>query len=275
MNAILFSTLCAVGTASLPETSARSDIPDAVPADTLRTAEVTAFRRMHGVATANPVQRIDSVALLRRGITDTGDALRRLAGVNVRDYGGAGGLKSVSVRGLGAAHTAVAYDGLCLSDTRQGQIDLQPFRIDHLAGIELQTLDAAPLLCPVRNLGAAVIHLFTATAKLPAPHGTHGTIGLKQASFGTWNPAFSLCHRLGRNIALSYRADWFRAKNDYPFFVENGVASEHLRRTNSRMQSVGGEVNLSRRTGSFGRIDVKTFFHHNHRLIRCEVVLFV
>lgn len=275
MNAILFSTLCAMSTASLSGTGVRSDIPDGVPADTLRTAEVTTFRRMRGVATANPVQRIDSVALLRLGITDTGDALRRLAGVNVRDYGGAGGLKSVSVRGLGAAHTAVAYDGLCISNTRQGQIDLQPFHIDHLAGIELQTLDAAPLLCPVRNLGAAVIHLFSATAMLPAPHGTHGTFGLKQASFGTWNPSFSLCHRLGEKTALSYRADWFRAKNDYPFFVENGVASEHLRRTNSRMQSACGEVNLSRRTGSFGRLDVKSFFHHNHRRLPGPVVLYV
>lgn len=78
-----------------------------------------------------------------------------MAGVNLRDYGGAGGLKTVSVRGLGAGHTAVSYDGLAVTDTRQGQIDMGQFCIDNLADIELQTLDNAQLLVPVRNMASA------------------------------------------------------------------------------------------------------------------------
>ena len=123
--------------------------------DTLRTAEVTAQRRVAGLATAVTVQRIDSADIMRRGITSTADALRRMAGVNLRDYGGAGGLKTVSVRGLGAGHTAVSYDGLAVTDTRQGQIDMGQFCIDNLADIELQTLDNAQLLVPVRNMASA------------------------------------------------------------------------------------------------------------------------
>lgn len=127
--------------------------------DTLRTAEVTTLRKHESISANVPVQRMDSMAFKQRGITDTGDALRRLAGVTVRDYGGAGGMKTVSVRGLGAAHTMVTYDGLGMSDVRNGQTDLQRFNIDALAAIELQTLDYARLLCPVRNLAAAVVNL--------------------------------------------------------------------------------------------------------------------
>ena len=83
-----------------------------VTPDSLGTAEVIAPKRVAGIVTPVPVQRLDSAALFKRGITDMADALRRFSGVNLRDYGGAGGLKTVSVRGLGAAHTAVAYDGL-------------------------------------------------------------------------------------------------------------------------------------------------------------------
>lgn len=96
--------------------------------DSLGTAEVTAARRVAGIATAVPVQRIDSADIVQRGITDTGDALRRFSGVNLRDYGGAGGLKTVSVRGLGAGHTAVTYDGLSVNDTRQAN---RPRAVQH------------------------------------------------------------------------------------------------------------------------------------------------
>ena len=105
--------------------------------DTLGTAEVTAARRVAGISTPVSVQRIDSAAFTMRGITDMGDALRRFSGVNLRDYGGAGGLKTVSVRGLGAGHTAVSYDGLCVSDSRQGEIDLGQFAVENLGSIEL------------------------------------------------------------------------------------------------------------------------------------------
>lgn len=249
--------------------------PDVLPEDTLHTAEITALRRVYGVATATPAQRIDSVAIRQRGITDTGDALRRLAGVNVRDYGGAGGLKTVSVRGLGAGHTVVAYDGICLSDTRLGQIDLQRYSMDRLAGIELQTLDTSPLLCPVRNLGAAVINLLTATPADSTTRGTHGTAGVRQSSFGTWNPSLAATHRLGDRTAIGWRADWFRAKNNYPFFVENGVASEHLRRTNSRMQTANAETDLRQHLGAYSRLDAKAGFYHSHRRLPGPVVLYV
>ena len=43
----------------------------------------------------------------RLGIHDMGDALKRFAGVQVKDYGGVGGMKTVNIRGLGAGHTGV------------------------------------------------------------------------------------------------------------------------------------------------------------------------
>ena len=69
------------------------------------------------------------------GVVDMPGALRRMAGVNLRDYGGAGGLKTVSVRGLGAAHTIVTYDGLAVGDARQGQTDLSRFSLDNISAL--------------------------------------------------------------------------------------------------------------------------------------------
>lgn len=234
-----------------------------VPDDTLGQAEVWGVRRVPGVAEAAPFQEIDSLDFYRRGITSTADALRRLAGVNLRDYGGAGGLKTVSVRGLGAAHTAVTFDGLPVTDTQQGQIDLQQFRAERLGGISLTTLDAAPLLCPVRGLAAAVVSLRSQQPDTVRP-GLHGAAWLRQAAFGTYNASLSLNGRVAGRTWAAAGGDWFRAANDYPFTVENGVATAHLRRTNSRMQTATAEAGtLTLLRG--GRVETKFYFHHNHR----------
>ena len=53
----------------------------------------------------------------KSGFRSVGDAVRFLSGVTVKDYGGVGGLKTVSVRGLGAMHTNVSYDGISITNS--------------------------------------------------------------------------------------------------------------------------------------------------------------
>lgn len=243
------------------------------PADTLGTVEIVATRPVAGIAATAPLQRLDSADLRLRGITDTGDALRRFAGVNLRDYGGAGGLKTVSVRGLGASHTAVAYDGLCVNDTRQGQIDLQRFSVDRLAGLELHTLDGGRLLAPVRNLAAVLIDLHTLRPDTLTGR-FKGTAAVKQGSFGTWNASLNGQQSIGRRTFAGASTDWFAARNDYPFTVENGVATTRLRRTNSRMQTANAEANVLHRL-KHGNLEGKIYFYHNYRRLPGQVILYV
>ncbi|MDD6922270.1 MAG: TonB-dependent receptor plug domain-containing protein [Bacteroidales bacterium] len=261
--------LCAAWFAAVLHLPAATPTP--LPVDTLGTAEVVASAWLRGMRSAAPLQHLDSAAVLQRGITDVGDALKRFAGVNLRDYGGAGGLKTVSVRGLGATHTAVSYDGLCLTDTRQGMVDLQRFSLDRLTGISLSTLDAAPLLCPVRHLAAAVVELSTQRHHYAA--GLHGTAALRQGSFGTWNPSLLLATAVGHQGGVSLAGDYFYATNDYPFTIANGVASERARRQNSRMQAFNAEAD-ARFALPHGTWSGKVFVSHDHRRLPGQVTLY-
>ena len=98
---------------------------------------VTAERTKQQVKSSSPFQQLNKKQLQQQGITDIADALRRFSGVNIKDYGGAGGMKTISVRSLGAKHTAVVYDGVTLSDCQSGQIDLSRFSIDNIQQISL------------------------------------------------------------------------------------------------------------------------------------------
>ena len=76
---------------------------------------VVSHRVSSSVKEGKPVQQMDREAIERLGLQNLSDVVKRFAGANVRDYGGIGGMKTVSVRNLGAHHTAVSYDGFrCL-----------------------------------------------------------------------------------------------------------------------------------------------------------------
>lgn len=263
----VLSTLCSGGVADCAASSA--------PIDTLRTAIVTAYAQRAEILAPAPYQRIDSTTIATHGITDIGDALRRLAGVNLRDYGGVGGVKTVSVRGLGATHTAVTYDGLAVTDAQQGAVDLSRFSIETLGSVELHILDNAALLCPVRNLGAATIALHTAMPK-PQDHSDwQGSVALRQGSWNCYNPNLVLHHNLGSATALRLSADYFFSLNNYPFFVSNGVASVTQRRSNSRMQKYTFETDLQHTTKGGGEIRAKAYYTNNYRRLPGQVVLYV
>ena len=82
---------------------------------------VTARRSPNKVTSAVPIQTISRQDISQLGIQNMADAVRRFAGANVKDYGGIGGLKTVSIRNMGAAHTAVSYDGVAVSNCQAGR----------------------------------------------------------------------------------------------------------------------------------------------------------
>ena len=107
--------------------------------DSLRTrtqhlddVEVRAKKTRSALSSVTPVQTITSSELQLLGITSVGDAAKRMAGVQVRDYGGIGGLQTVSVRSLGACHTAVSYDGIVVSNMQAGQIDVSRYSLSNI-----------------------------------------------------------------------------------------------------------------------------------------------
>ena len=104
---------CYVGlfAASLPLCSISAQSDDSVCLlDTL----IVNGNRVSSIESSAPLQHLSAQEIERLGVTNVGDAMKHLSGVTVKDYGGIGGLKTVSIRGMGAQHTAVFYDGVAV-----------------------------------------------------------------------------------------------------------------------------------------------------------------
>ena len=84
-----------------------------------------------------PTQVFSKEELKSLNVLQVSDAVKHFAGVTVKDYGGIGGLKTVSLRSLGAEHTAVGYDGITISDCQTGQIDIGRFSLDNVNRLSL------------------------------------------------------------------------------------------------------------------------------------------
>jgi len=67
------------------------------------------------------------------------DLLRRFTGVQVKDYGGVGGLKTVNVRSLGSEHVGVFLDGVQVDNAQNMQVDLGRFSTDGIGTVVVAT----------------------------------------------------------------------------------------------------------------------------------------
>lgn len=105
------------------------------PMDTVKTlgeVVVTATRRP--LAT---VQALEGVQLQALSSTSIADALKYFAGVQIKDYGGLGGLKTINVRSLGSQHVGVYIDGIRITNAQNGTVDLGKFSLSTLESVSL------------------------------------------------------------------------------------------------------------------------------------------
>lgn len=84
-----------------------------------------------------PVQELKGAELEALNSHSVADAVRFFAGVQIKDYGGVGGLKTIDVRGMGSQHVAVFYDGIQLGNAQNGIVDLGKFSLDDMEMISL------------------------------------------------------------------------------------------------------------------------------------------
>lgn len=185
--------------------------------------------------TATPTFTLDSLALLRRGLTSTADALRHLPGVNLRDYGGAGGLKTISVRGLGAAHTSVVVDGLPVGASQNGQVDFSRFPLSQLSSLGLSIGDGSQLLMPVSALGAATVFLHSPT--------NMRQFSVKVGTFGTYAGQLSWKKRW-RSTHIFVHSNGEQSQNKYPFLLKNIQLLTQEYRHHNRLKRAYTQIGL-------------------------------
>lgn len=205
----------------------------------LDTLQVVGNRHDTGlVGSSVPKQQLTSQQMQRLGVTNAGDALKYFSGVTVKDYGGVGGLKTVSIRGMGAQHTAVLYDGVAVGDCQSGQVDLGRFSTDNLNTLQFTIGQGDDIYQTARimaSVGAVSLETPISDKNLFKANARAGSYGFYQANM-------SAIRNIGKGWQFGIFGDYMTADGDYDF----DLANVNGHRNNSDVESVRGEFNLSR-----------------------------
>ena len=175
----------------------------------LHEVTVTSKQPVRTIATSQTLSGADLQAL---STTSVADALKYFAGVQIKDYGGLGGLKTINVRSLGAQHVGVYIDGIRLTNAQNGTVDLGKFSLSSMETVSLYNANRLDYCQSASEYASG------ATVYLQTKRPTHDSLSvqLRNASFHTWmakvNGQFSWKGWQG-----FVDGEYCTSRGDYPF----------------------------------------------------------
>jgi outer membrane cobalamin receptor len=102
-----------------------------------------------------PAQTLKGKELQQLNSFSVADAIRFFSGVQIKDYGGVGGIKTVNIRSMGTNHMGVFYNGIQLGNAQNGQIDLGKFSIENVEEISLYNGQKSEIFQSAKEFGSA------------------------------------------------------------------------------------------------------------------------
>ncbi len=200
--------------------------PIQMPEIVIQSGSRDVYREMHSSVQAVSVLPLETVKAVNA--VDIGDVLSYVPGVMIKDYGGMGGLKTISLRGSTASQVMVLVDGVRFDDFQTGTTDLSLLNLSDFSEIRVY-----------RGGGAA---RFGASA-------LYGAVNLSLHGTGAW-PLFTVATGAGSYGWQSHRAAASLKKAGwqvYSAFTQEMARGDHL----YRFREFGNPETRRRKNGDF------------------------
>ena len=213
-----------------------------------------------------PVQMLSGEKLRSLGTHSIADAIRYFSGVQIKDFGGIGGLKSINVRSLGSQHVGVFYDGVELGNAQNGIVDLGRFSLDNMESVSLYNGQKSATLQSAKDYASAnAVYLRTKKPRFTDGKRNNWNFGLKGGSFMTVNPSVLWEHKISDRLSLSASTEFLYTTGRYKFTYakQDGYDTTGIRQN--------GDVRMTRaEVALFGDIEggywrAKVYFYDSER----------
>lgn len=250
-NAALHTTLlwlCVLSFSALrPDIQAQTT--DTLRREQLHEVEVSSQRTPATLRVATPTQVVTIEKIQNSGALQVSDALKQLAGVTLKDYGGIGGMKTVSARGLGSQFSAITLDGIPVDNSQNGQVDLGRYVLGNTAFLSFtQGQQSTSLLAAHAYAAGNVLDMETAEPFFATDEWTKMSVGLEGGSYGLFSPSIQWDQRWGKRLKSSLYVNYLHSDGDYPFTLyyssSHNDSSSVERRKHSAVSMATADGNL-------------------------------
>lgn len=246
-------------------------LSDSTTSKDLQEVTVTSDRTTnpHSVSVS---KKADAALLRATGTLQVSDVLKYMSGATVKDYGGIGGLKTVSVRGLGAQHTAVAYDGVIITDNQTGQIDLGKFSSSQAESVRMTSGPDNDMIQPAALAAQAAV--ISVSSKRPeiGKSKARSKAELKYGSFRTVSALAESDFKAGRLGTATVQGEWLDTRGDYPYTQQNSSKSKEMRRTNSDVDRLRIEGALFSSIGESGSLTTRIYWFQSEQGLPANIL---
>jgi vitamin B12 transporter len=241
----------------------------------LQKVTVTAEKKQNTFVSIVPVQLLNHEALQQINAQSIADAAKYFSGVLMKDYGGIGGLKTISVRSLGGLNTGLVYDGITVADAQTGQVDLSKFSATFVQSLELDQVNPQQILMPARIYSSASILSFTSnTYNATNFSQKKWLVGLNAGSFGLWQPSAGFYLPVSKKMVVSANGEAVWSNGNYPYYIDNGSFSRKADRSNSDIRSFQGEVNTMNQFADSSTLQTKVWGYYSDRGLPGSIIFF-
>ncbi|MFC2263942.1 MAG: TonB-dependent receptor [Prevotella conceptionensis] len=165
-----------------------------------------------------PSQKLDGAVLERLNAHSVADALRYFSGLQIKDYGGVGGLKTVNIRSMGTSHLGIFYDGIELGNAQNGQIDLGQLSLDNVEEITLYNGQKSAIFQPASDFGnAGSVYIRTRTPRFDINKPFNLRFKAGCASSDTYRLSGLWENRLSQAVNASLSVGYLTSSGKYRF----------------------------------------------------------
>ncbi len=221
------------------------------------------------------VQQLNQKQLQLLNSLSIAEAARYFSGLLVKDYGGLGGLKTVSVRSLGTGFTGVLFDKIMMTDVQGGQVDIGRLSVANIREIKLYIPQPDDLLQTARAFSTgSVLSLNTGYPGFAKSEKLHYQAAVRTGSFAFFNPLLNLHWAITPRLVSSLNIEHQQTNGRYRYTLFNGDSTRQFERKNSDLQSWRIEWNNYLRFADSSTLQTKVYYYTSKRGIPGYVILY-
>lgn len=219
-----------------------------------------------------PVQTLSGKLLNNLSVLSVADAMRYFSGVQLKDYGGVGGLKTVNIRSMGSEHVGVFYDGIEIGNPQNGVVDLGRYSLENMESISLYNGQKSAIFQPAKDFASGSSIYMTSKAPEFKPQKKYAIKAtFKTGAFDLVNPSIVWNQTLSEKLSSSLNAEYIYSSGKYKFKSTRKNTADDRGGYDTTEVRRNGDINVFRiEHALFGKIEkgewkTRTYFYTSDR----------
>lgn len=202
------------------------------------------------------------------------EVLQKMPGINIRDYGGYGGVKTYSARGLGAQHSGVVINGVPQPLTFGGVVDLSNLPLENVASLQMGQSFNREIPQPALTYRNANMLFIEDQNNIFSSKKYSLKTQFEMGSFNHYLGALSGHYQFNDKYQIGVFGKFVSNQGNYPFQYQLGETNVSRFRENAAIQAMQFQLTQIIKINEFQKLTVDANYNQQDQDLPGAVVLY-